>query len=231
MPNYVTNVLKLECTDRRFDEVAEFLKGSFNIGEVDFNALIPMPEELNIESGSRGQEGLTAYIRYIDALNEGMPPEEVEELEKSLKEKLGDEEKWILGKQYFENKKNYGSTTWYDWCCKYWGTKWNAMDCEYDPKGHAFKFETAWSGVPALARLLSIRYPEISVTYSYADEAFGSNVGRYVFRNGAYEQVNVPDDDSREAYELAAEVRGVELRECGYVPTDDGTSYKYILEE
>lgn len=229
MPNYVTNVLELTCSENRFLEVADFLKGKFDTrGEVDFDALIPMPKELDIECGSRGQVAHSKYISFMNELKEGMTKDEAEELEAKYKSQLQEEKDWELGKQYYENKENFGCTTWYDWCCKYWGTKWNAMDCEYNPILHSFKFETAWSCVRELVRLLSIRYPEIVITYSYADEDYGYNVGRFSFQNGEYIEVCQPDGGSKEAFELAAEIMDIDLEELGYLLTEDGTSYMYV---
>ena len=75
MPNHVTNVLKFDCSEERFLEIANFLRMEGEpLGSVDFNKLIPMPKELDIESGSRGMNGLKLYREYISAVNQGAAP-------------------------------------------------------------------------------------------------------------------------------------------------------------
>ena len=60
LPNYITNRLHLSGEQSRIDELLESIKGEESI--IDFNRIIPMPESLNIEAGSRTNNGLKAYI-------------------------------------------------------------------------------------------------------------------------------------------------------------------------
>ncbi|MBQ4447480.1 MAG: hypothetical protein II897_04215 [Clostridia bacterium] len=230
MPNYITNVLELDCSDKRFLDVANFVKGDGELGEFDFNTLVKMPEELDVECGSRGSDAHRKYISFLNNLKEGMTAEEVEELEKSYKAQLREEKDWELGKQYYENQRKYGSTTWYDWCVRNWGTKWNACDSDYDPLCHTFTFQTALEGVPNLVKLLSEKFPDVTIDYSFADEDIGYNVGVIRFQNGDDTSSEFPEGGSKRAYELAAEIMGVDLKERGYELTKDGTSYMYVME-
>lgn len=71
MPNHITNVIEFHCDDERFREIAEFLRGSKTdepLGTVDFNVLIPMPESLQIESGTVGARGLDIYRRFMNEI-------------------------------------------------------------------------------------------------------------------------------------------------------------------
>ena len=70
MPNHVTNLVQFACSRDRFMEIAETVcqDGEF-LGSVDFGKLIPMPESLNIECGSRGQQGLKEYREYLKAVD------------------------------------------------------------------------------------------------------------------------------------------------------------------
>ncbi len=66
MPNHVTNVIEFNCSEEEFRRIAEFLRcEGEQLGSVDFNKLIPMPEELAVESGSRGEHGLRMYEKYL----------------------------------------------------------------------------------------------------------------------------------------------------------------------
>jgi hypothetical protein len=59
MPNYVINKLKIEADKATTDEILETIKDDkLGKGSIDFNKLIPMPIELDIESGSRSHRGL-----------------------------------------------------------------------------------------------------------------------------------------------------------------------------
>ncbi len=60
MPNHVTNHLSFECSEEQMKEILEFLRvEEQELGTVDFNKLIPMPESLKIDSGSSAHEDMT----------------------------------------------------------------------------------------------------------------------------------------------------------------------------
>ena len=231
MPNHITNIIAFECSDERFKEIAEFVRGDKDkpLGNVDFNTLIPMPESLNIEASSMGDEGYRAYKEFVQKAWELEDDEEIEELESHYKERFKNEpELWALGKKYFENERNYGSTNWYDWRLDHWNTKWNAYDCEdIEPDYGYLEFFTAWSGVFPVIEALSSQFPDVTVHYAWADEALGSNVGTIDYKDGKILRELIPDDFSKEAYELAAEIWGYDLADEGYVLSADGTTYEY----
>ena len=233
MPNYITNILEFDCSDEEFLEIAEYLRGDNKdepLGHVDFNVLIPMPEALMIESGSVGERGYEAYSAFV-ADSAGLPPESVSEIEEQHKAKLDDPEAWDLGKKYYENLRDYGAKTWYQWSYQNWGTKWNACDCEpADTDHHRLCFLAAWEGVPKILQKLSERFPETQIVYSYADEDIGSNVGVLVYENGKIIEANLPNNGTREAYELAADIMGEDLKDMGFVLSKDGTTYHFDMD-
>ena len=105
MPNHITNILEFECTPERFKVIAESLKSNPDepLGQVDFNTLIPMPESLAIEAGSRGEKGYKAYKEFVI---QAMPLDDAgkDKLEASFRDRFKDDpETWELGKQYFQN--------------------------------------------------------------------------------------------------------------------------------
>ncbi len=73
------------------------------------------------------------------------------------------------------------------------------------------RFLTAWSAVPELMRKLSEKYPEQRITYRWADEDIGYNVGEIVLKGGKIIEDRTPVPGSREAYEMAAEIMGVDI--------------------
>lgn len=219
MPNYVTNKLYFDCSQTRFNEIAEYLRGSEEapLGRVDFNVLIPKPASLDIESSTRGQRGFEAYQHYMQNLP-GIDEEAREEFKKQCMSAftLRDEDEWNLGKQYYENLMDYGAKTWYEWSNMYWGTKWNAVDCQIAPEERELVFETAWSSVPKIISRISSAFPDVGIRYQYADEDLGHNVGEMLFSGGNIVWELDITDGSREAYELSAMIQGIDLEDYGY---------------
>ena len=67
MPNHVENIITLKGDEKRIREMLEAIKNDdFGLGTLDFNKIIPMPNSLNIEAGSRTDKGLKAYRDFID---------------------------------------------------------------------------------------------------------------------------------------------------------------------
>ena len=65
------------------------------------------------------------------------------------------------------------------------------------------------------------------ITYRWADENIGYNVGEMTLKGGEVIDINVPEDGSREAYEMAAEIMGTDLSDYDLCLTADGSSYEY----
>ena len=89
------------------------------------------------------------------------------------------------------------------------------------------EFFTAWDSVPKIITLLSKKYPEQTITYRWADEDIGRNVGEMTLKGGEVIDINVPEGGSREAYEMAAEIMGADLSDYDLCLTADGRSYEY----
>ena len=147
MPNWCWNTLKLN------KENANLVLNKK--GEVDFNLICPMPESLNVIEGSITKIAIEAYNNRTD-----VDPEQEIKYEKDIanfgKEKYSSVTQYMvdhcptlyeLGKTYVFNKLNYGAYTWYEWCCKNWGTKWNAGDSDVSKDAGDtwyIHFDTAW---------------------------------------------------------------------------------------
>lgn len=246
MPNNITNEITFGADSASLAAfhkmLAEVRAEDGPLGSIDFNKLIPMPEELNIEAGSRTDKGLrlyTAFVKESEALAyQGLfsPPEAHDaavqaHLEKYTKLEQDDPETWALGKQAVENILKHGAPTWYEWAPKHWGTKWNAYRCQpLGPGAHTMRFLTAWDGVPKILEALSKRYPDRRITYRWADEDMGYHVGQMIFERGIMVEEDIPPAGSREAYEMAAEIREVSLEDYGLHLSKDGTTYEYREE-
>lgn len=216
MPNHVTNNLEFHCSAKRCQEILEYLRVDGGVlGSVDFNKLIPMPESLDIESGSRGSQGCKLYKDFLtEAENASSDAERDQIYQKYVSMCANDPQMLELGKQYYENMRDYGATTWYDWRWEHWGTKWNAYDFyEVDPGNDFISFNTAWSPVPELIKVLSKKFPEVKIRYSWADEDIGFNTGVMEFKKGRVILQDIPEGGTSHAYEIACDVQGYDISE------------------
>ena len=231
MPNHVTNNLTFyrdNCyspvSPELFRHICMVLQGDDpdrSYGSVDFNVLIPMPDELkNIEASSRGENGYALYARYMHA-SSGASEEEKARLEAYLREGV-DNETWELGKRYYENSQKYGHTTWYGWANQHWLTKWNAYDCSHNEHCRRLTFLTAWSAPDPVIKRISKRFPELTILHEWADENVGYNTGIIEYTDGVAVDENIPEEGSTEAYDMSASILGIDLEDYGLVLGDDG---------
>lgn len=67
----------------------------------------------------------------------------------------------------------YGSA--YDWHCGEWGTKWDVDTNVYDETESSLSvsFDSAWSPPIELYRWINRQYPEVRLTWTYAEEGVG----------------------------------------------------------
>ncbi len=134
----------------------------------------------------------------------------------------------ILMFGYFQNIELYGAPNWYDWCCEHWNTKWNAYEClTVDPMDRRLEFLTAWSSVPPIVEAISLKFPDAVITYRWADEDIGHNVGEVVIQNGNCLEDRSPEDGTKAAYEMAAEIMGEDLEDWGLTLSEDGSTYEW----
>ena len=204
MPNHIYNELTiLAKNSSNLKKVLKFLRNGGE-NEIDFNAIIPMHEDLKVESSSTGEIGY-AHItgKKINRF------ESVSRLRQDFKEldQAQKDEALKLGRIYATNAERYGYPTWYSWSPANWGTKWNAYETNVEE--NVISFETAWAGVPTLIQKLAEMFPNVVFKYEYSDEDTGSNVGKFRFTGNETCETRI-DDSSNEAYELAFKHRPYE---------------------
>ena len=243
MPNNITNQITFGSDSTALAAFQRMLHDmrmdGQPLGSIDFNKLLPMPKELDMEAGTRTDRGLKLVQEYHQALTglerqkPGLTPAEYALALRKCeglyrKQRMADPVTWALGEQAYSNVQRFGSPTWYEWCNRNWGTKWNAY--QHHPlreDDHAMVFCTAWDSVPKIVALLSRKYPEQTITYRWADEDIGHNVGELTLKDGEVMDSNIPENGSREAYEMAAEIMEVALSDYDLHLTKDGSSYEY----
>lgn len=208
MPNHVVNIVKMEGITKlplfkmEYDEYKKE-----DVMRFDFNKLIPMPETLDMVSGSIETLAIEAVVRKLNKRRYGFQQGYVEskmsddEYDKRVKSHGKTEEELLdLGLQYIANKVKYGATTWYDWCVENWGTKWNAYENEQIDED-TIKFETAWSSPEPVIAKLAKMYPDAVIEHWWAYEDMGSNTGYKRFYHGQETESCYYDTCSNEAYD------------------------------
>ena len=196
MPNHITNIIEIKGDPARVKALFEAVKSDeYGLGSIDFNKLVPMPSELDIEEGSRTDRGLKAYKDFIEVYTFNGKKEDFDLLnipEKSEQAFLRvrpdiDRAAWDLGKKAFQNQQKYGVTTWYKWRVRNWGTKWNAYGYEGGVQfdGKSLRFQTAWSPPQPIVAKLAEMYPDLDFIHQFASEDIGVNCGENEYHNGS----------------------------------------------
>lgn len=127
---------------------------------------------------------------------------------------LGIESFEDLGNTYLNNIIQYGCDSWYDWCCQYWGTKWNSSGALIIDD-NTYEFDTAWSTPYEVLVELSKQFPNSTIYVDYADEDIGANCGSYVLKNGeTLEETDGDDDFALDLWGYDEEMKKEFYEEC-----------------
>lgn len=183
MPNHVQNILNIESEND--DLILSYIKNEETNQFIDFNKVLPMPEEL---------ENTCSPVRIISK----------EERAKALESGIPNTGLTIEEKDKLVDK--YGHADWYSWRLENWGTKWNAYEQEINDNGDIV-FQTAWCTPLEVIEKLSVLFPDAVFTVQYADEDLGYNCGEYQFTNGEFYEISRMDGEEY-AVEFANELWG-----------------------
>ncbi len=218
MPNWTWN--RVACRKELGDKLLTKTEKGYSL---DFNKIKKMPEELDIESGSRGQEGLMyLYIKSKDAKEKRTINKAYRELnmffndiyrEKRfgmIEEEIGKydndpkfEESIELGKQYLNNYKKYGHCTWYNWCVENWGTKWNVLEdvqVEFDEQNQEYIicFDTAWDPPRGIIReFADMCIDEDDFNWEYENEDYDGH-HTLILQNGVIYDEILDEEEEQE---------------------------------
>ena len=255
MPNWVKNKIVIGNNKYGKELIEKYVILNEETGEkeFDFNKVIKMPEELQIEYSSRSDNALRLYVTRInpsisyygeekDKISEKDYADLVYLLKKraitvssfdlsleKINELIKDNSEvdlLKLGKQQVENVQKYGCLNWYDWAINNWGTKWNASNFISLDDDKALTFETAWD--PAIPVFLEItkQNPTKKFAFLYADEAIGSHVGYVLACNGKIDYKGTFEDYSDDAYKLSFDLWN--CADCYEYSEEEGT---YVCKE
>lgn len=252
MPNHITNRVHLFGDAEKIRELLEAVRyDDGELGTLDFNRLILMPEELDIAYGSSLRLAVSTYLSAINPQNADFPYPDKMDVEQftALAKKLdryngaghfqtnltpqtytllpdGLTDMLKLGSRYVGNFQKYHAFAWYDFRVREWGSKWNSYDSR-PLENDTLTFCTAWSRVLPVIAELAKRFPEVEIEYEWADEDIGCNVGHAHFQDGELTEDVRLDAQTKEAYEFAAEVIGADLSEWGLVFDEKSQNYVY----
>lgn len=210
MPNHITNIVKVEGSPEKVEELFLYVKGEKS--EFDFNKIIPMPESLHITSGSNVDNAIAILSNDLEKFNEMLDwswvkeegIETVEDLQDVLMKKLSPKD-FQEGKIALDNLLKYGHKDWYSWSIANWGTKWNAYDIVKN-NDNEIVFDTAWSTPFPVLEKLAQKFPELTIIVHFADEDIGSNCGSYAFIGGILNGEYLPK--GWKAMKFAIEIKG-----------------------
>lgn len=140
-------------------------------------------------------------------------------------------DKNIKGISNHDIKKWGHENTALDWCVKNWGTLYNAYG-QLDERStlNTVYFQTAYVCVPDLIQKIAFIFPNVTISYEYADSDYGSNCGIYQFCQNVTLFEIEHEENSKEAYNL-----GFELVNNNRVPdhfrfNKEINNYEYIEE-
>lgn len=176
MPNWVTNKIAAPS-----HVIAAMLNDK---GHIDFNTIAPFPGPRDFDSISCNAEQAAEIVCAIPISTHPLigALEARNRADFDIK-KLGDDcFQQFVG--FLENYRACGYLHSMDFARKVWGTKWNACKPEADPAAGSAQFETAWSCPEGVLRELSKRFPDESISVTYADEDIGSNCGTFTLKAG-----------------------------------------------
>ena len=153
MPDMILNKITVKNEREQNQKLSDFMCEGAEDWSFDFNNILPVPEELlgiQAISDSKGQHYYS--IDDLDAANDdaimiptGMSPHLARTFSFPTTEWI--EENKIDEFTIRRYKRDFGSAYWYDWCSKYWGTKWNSRLESYSLEDEKVVWEisTAWS--------------------------------------------------------------------------------------
>lgn len=256
MPNHIQNRLQIIGSESEVQKVLTHIEGKYDDGEkmqIDFNRIMPMPKELNIEPHMGVKMWAEICTGLIDFSSLFRPMEtSASEMLKSgeygtlaSRMSAGTAMEHLTGKrqgnvkdlsesdfdvfvQCLKNYREHGFVSWYEWSKKNWGTKWNAYS-QNDKRNteDTVYFQTAWSSPLELMQALSKMFPLVKLAFAYADEDSGSNAGKILFENGDATEINQPEGQSKDAYDIYFELHPDRISDYRLV----GEKYEYIDSE
>lgn len=219
MPNWSYNYLTIHAKGNTLKKIKKEIitikrENNRNIHLIDFQKIIPMPQELQATSYPNS---IVSPAKYAKAKKENKYPMP------------------ITYRMQQDFIRDYGYDNWYEWCINTWGTKWSPSVGYV--KGNLIYFKTAWTIPYPVIKKLSEIYPNIKFTVKfYGEDYFGSEVGEITYLNGETEEQEYLEEE-KEIMEFIFELdpslkEEYKLINGEYIHIDEiPNSVNYILNE
>ena len=153
MPNWCENELDIEGPEEFIKELKTHLKTGKE-DKLDFNEFVPYPKSfIELDKKAKAQDKKRGK-----AIADGLSHEEATK-------------KYPYVKDGF----NQGG---HKWCCKNWGTKWNACDVSIsfeDKEGMHIEMDTAWSPPIPVIEAMAKKFPGLIFTLRFFECGAGFN--------------------------------------------------------
>jgi len=197
MPTWIECHLEVTGPSNEIEFFAGMALGQGDRNYLEFNDLLPLPEELNLEKNSATE--LIYKAKYSD-----------DEVVKTLleldwiKRKASNRQELIefaisrspeceeAADKYKSNYDKYGFTTWKDWCEKNWGTKWSAQQTRLTSASVPgiktqtalhYYFNTIWAPPIPLFKIVGYNYNKLEFLLEYRS-IVENYTGRLLVRHG-----------------------------------------------
>lgn len=202
MPNHIDTQVVVTGNGRDINQFKKLFIAKDKEGILfDFNAVIPMPEELKDTISPSPRTLIQAKEKPYDWVDE-------KDIERVIAVRVAQ----------FENKakyiKKFGADNWYDWSINHWGTKWNSYNCSVvgESKGMLrLHYNTAWSPAKPVFDKLAEMFPQLSFEMRVLDEGWGY-AGTYYWSEGDFWDEIYQDEESIK--EFAEEYYDYEADDC-----------------
>lgn len=235
MPNWVRNKIIVNSHQKLMELVLAHcpVSPSLKTPQMDFNTILSLPKNLNIEFGSRSDDGIRLYLTWLNPMvtyfgktEEKLPSGEWVELNARMRKHVWFQESFLLteeqleelkgkyresldkilalGKQCVDNVLKHQAMNWYEWSVTHWGTKWNATNTVIGET--ELYFDTAWDSPVEAIRQMSRQHPSIRLALLYSDEQIGYHTGYVMMTAGKIDYQGTFEDESKEAFQLAFEI-------------------------
>ena len=236
MPNFVKN--KIIVGKKEYGKILVDKYSCYDTSSklmFDFNKIIEMPNELEVEFSTKSNIGIGLYMTYINPNISYYGNESskvcrdeyltmlnklndktlllsnfvfsMQEIKTYLK-KYDENELLNLGRIQIENIKKYDAINWYEWSIKNWSTKWNAEELEVSEDFKTISFQTPWSPAINVIIEMSKQNPKIKMAFLYSNEDIGYGVGYMLLQNGVIDFKGSFPDYSIDSYKLAFDLWG-----------------------
>ena len=210
MPNHITNRLAIDGEETEIRRLLDAVTTKDEEGNtlLVFDKIIPMPKELDISFESSFSKDLSNYLSAVNPVN----TETVEGIQKLSVKEYRDTITTL--KAYFTDLNKVGISGEMSGIDKGSAEKGrqlahNIINYGAEPfENNTLVFHTAWSRPEAVIKRLAQMYPTLSFEHQWADEDFGYNVGTATYKNGEKVETYIPQCQTVESCQLAAEILG-----------------------